>query len=445
MSNKPGQSDAIVVGGGVSGLAAARELARSGRSVVLLEARPRLGGRIDTRRPRGWPLPVEMGAEFIHAGNAELWRLARAAAIRPARLPDSHWLARAGAVRPIVDLDRRLGVVMNRIHPRGAADLSFAAYFRRHPARVAADDWALARGFVEGFEAAPLGEISARSLAGESMDERRQYAVPAGYDALVAKLADGCARAGARIVRGMVVRSVAWRRGRARVTARDAVTGGDRVFSGRAVVVALPLGVLKARSGTGAVRFRPSLGRAQRSIDGMGMGHVVRINIRFSRAAWRRMLPASLRRPRPLGFGFLHAPSAAVPVWWSLSRHPVLVGWAGGPSARRLLALPGSSRLKRAISSLAETLGVAPALVENGVMDWQASDWTGDPFSRGAYSFTAAGNDGGAAELRRPLRGTLFFAGEATAAGSEVGTVHGALRSGVRAGRGASRALGRRR
>ena len=77
--------------------------------------------------------------------------------------------------------------------------------------------------------------------------------------------------------------------------------------------------------------------------------------------------------------------------------------------------------------------------------DWAGFDWTNDPFSRGAYSFTAAGEDGTAAKLRRAVKGTLFFAGEATAEGAEVGTVHGALSSGLRAAAEVRRALGRPR
>jgi monoamine oxidase len=60
-------------------------------------------------------------------------------------------------------------------------------------------------------------------------------------------------------------------------------------------------------------------------------------------------------------------------------------------------------------------------------------NWSRDHFSRGAYSFPSAGHDEGPAKLAEPLRDTLFFAGEATASGEEIGTVHGALASGLRA------------
>jgi monoamine oxidase len=432
---KPDEVDVIVIGGGVSGLAAARGLSRANRSVILLEARSRLGGRVHTSRPPKWPLPVELGAEFIHGGNAQLWRLVRRAHARPRTLSDRHWLSRGGSLELIHGLDRKLGAVTGLIRPGKADDLSFAGYFRRYPAKVPAEEWLLARGIVEGFEAATMGKISARSLAGEFLKEQHQYVVPGGYDQLIRSLVDDCAGGGVRMIREMVVKAVTWRRGRVRVEGRDALTKSPRIYSARAAVITLPLGVLKARAGAGAVRFQPRLAAKKAAIAGMQMGHVFRLNIRFTQKAWRHLLPRVLRRGAGRGFGFIHSDAKGVPVWWSHSDEPTLVGWVGGPAAKSLLRLAPGARLKRALASLAEILRVAPETLRGGVEDWKAVDWTGDPFSRGAYSFTAAGQDRRAAELARPMKQTLFFAGEATADGAEVGTVHGALRSGIRAAR----------
>src|SRR3712207_6051687 len=69
--------DVIVLGAGVAGLVAARDLGAAGLRVLILEARNRPGGRIATVRDPALPLPVELGAEFIHGRPPELFELAR--------------------------------------------------------------------------------------------------------------------------------------------------------------------------------------------------------------------------------------------------------------------------------------------------------------------------------------------------------------------------------
>jgi len=64
-------AEVIVIGAGAAGLAAARELTAAGCSVLILEARERVGGRCWTRRMPGLEIPVELGAEFIH-GEAKV-------------------------------------------------------------------------------------------------------------------------------------------------------------------------------------------------------------------------------------------------------------------------------------------------------------------------------------------------------------------------------------
>ena len=58
-------TDVLVLGAGVSGLAAAARLTQAGCTVGVLEARDRVGGRIHTLRDGRWPVPVELGAEFV--------------------------------------------------------------------------------------------------------------------------------------------------------------------------------------------------------------------------------------------------------------------------------------------------------------------------------------------------------------------------------------------
>ena len=69
------ETDVLIIGAGVAGLAAAAEVASSGRRVTVLEARDRIGGRILTLHPDGTDFPIELGAEFVHGRPPELLRL----------------------------------------------------------------------------------------------------------------------------------------------------------------------------------------------------------------------------------------------------------------------------------------------------------------------------------------------------------------------------------
>lgn len=421
------QSDLLVLGGGVAGLAAAAELARRGFSVTLLEARDRLGGRICTTRPQRGAAPVELGAEFIHAGNPALWRFLKKHRVAAKHLPGGHWRFAGGRMWQIEDAAAELEVVTQRIDPKRMPGWSFAKFLRQHRHRFTADQCAFATEFVEGFEGAPPEEMSATAMQGESFDTSEQFALPGGYDQLVNALAADARRAGATIALGCVVRSIAWRPGCVTVHSRK------NTWQAKAAVIALPIGVLQAAARQrGAVAFRPALREKQKLISRMRMGHVIRLTLRFEPRAWRSLLPKSLR-PARNGFGFIHSGIAGVPVWWSLSRRPMLTGWVGGPAAGALARQSEHGILQKALASLAEIFGQPKSRLRAALADFATHNWSRDPFTRGAYSFTVAGQEGASAKLREPVARTLFFAGEATADGAEVGTVHGALASGLRA------------
>ena len=93
------KSDVIVIGAGAAGLAAARLLGERGARVDLLEARDRIGGRILTRRREGWPVPIELGAEFVHGRPPETFRIVEAAGLLMDRLPDAHAMIARGRVQ----------------------------------------------------------------------------------------------------------------------------------------------------------------------------------------------------------------------------------------------------------------------------------------------------------------------------------------------------------
>jgi monoamine oxidase len=423
----------VVIGGGVAGLAAAAELGESGASVVLLEARSRIGGRIWTRRPSGWPCPIELGAEFVHGRNPDLFALVEEPESRPnaiaiTRIPDLHLEARdRGEFRPLGDVWSRFEKITRKMRSDGE-DRSVAEFLRRH--LLSPSDRRLLKGLVEGYDAAPVTRASEKALstAGEgpsTPDERSQFRVLSGYDSVVRLLERRAKRAGVRIRVSTVVTDLMWRRGRVEIrTAR-----GRREIADRAVIT-LPIGVLAAPPGArGAIRFDPDPAPLRRALAGLEMGEVMRIVLRFREAFWRDALGEHA------GASFLHTSPPFRTIWTAAPLEvPMLTLWAGGPAAKTLGEGGREAALEIGLRELARLFGTTVSRVNGLLIAAHAHDWTGDPFTRGAYSYQAVGGSSSPQLLGRPVRDTLYFAGEATSS-EESGTVPGAIASGRRAAR----------
>src|SRR5919205_896698 len=100
--------DVAVIGAGVAGLSAARDLTAHGLTVEVLEARRRIGGRVFTLHDAQVGVPVELGAEFVH-GSAELTlRLAREARLTVCDIAGERWESGRSRLRPVHDFWERL-------------------------------------------------------------------------------------------------------------------------------------------------------------------------------------------------------------------------------------------------------------------------------------------------------------------------------------------------
>ncbi len=95
--------DVLVLGAGAAGLAAARDLSQAGLRVTVIEARPRIGGRILTRHDPRVPVPLELGAEFVHGEAPETFAIARAAGLGVLEIPDLHESVAGGRFKPMPD------------------------------------------------------------------------------------------------------------------------------------------------------------------------------------------------------------------------------------------------------------------------------------------------------------------------------------------------------
>src|SRR5579863_10767543 len=90
----------VVVGAGAAGLMAARDLARAGSRVTILEARTRCGGRIYPLPAQEFGYPAEGGAEFVHGAAPVTRALMREAGLSLLPRAGTRWSARTGALSP---------------------------------------------------------------------------------------------------------------------------------------------------------------------------------------------------------------------------------------------------------------------------------------------------------------------------------------------------------
>ena len=431
---RPRSFDFAVVGAGAAGLAAARVLTSSGASVALFEARSRVGGRVWARPLAGGV--ADLGAEFIHGRDRHVFEEAETAGLQVLRIADRHVELRAGVWRPLTHVWRRFDRLTRGI-ARVRRDRSIAEYIAARGASLSASDRRLLVSMVEGFDAAPIeiAGANAISTAGQppaDPGERAQFRLASGWrgylDWMHARLDPRLCR----VLLATPVRRIAWSSSGARLS----TDLGE--YRTRSVLVTLPVGVLQAAPGTeGAVQFEPDPPRLRRALAGLAMGDVVRLVLRFREAFWRKSDSSRRVRRRPEGEPtFFHVPDGEFPTWWTSSpvESATLTLWAGGSAARSLLGRGRAEIRRRALRTLASSLGVALPFVRARLLGADSHDWSGDPFSRGAYSFARVGGASAGRALGQPFGDTLFFAGEAVATDS-AGTVTAALASGRRAAR----------
>ena len=438
------RTDVVIIGAGVAGLAAARRLHEHGVRGVVLEARTRIGGRVHTIRDARSPVPIELGAEFVHGDAPELTDIAREAALTAVDVVGTRWTASHGRFTALPDFWERIDRVLGRAKASRDPDRPLSSLFDERPGgHRFARDRTLAREFVEGFHAAELDRISERAVAeggnpGEDPAEQRMARFVDGYGAVVEWLAMPVR---AEIQCGRVVERVEWEQGRVRVLA--ATPGVAETYDARAVVVTLPVSLLhEEAAGPGAVTFSPEIPTVRAAAARVAMGQVRRIALLLDRPLVE--LLDERRRVQLADLTFVHARGVDVPVWWTAFplRTNLLIGWAGGPAAIALEQHPGEFEA-RAVASLASAMDLDRRRLARHVLASFSHDWGHDPFARGAYSYALVDGADVPARLAKPVHHTIFVAGEATDESGRTATVHGAIASGYRAAEQVARALTR--
>jgi len=395
--------DVIVVGAGAAGVAAARALGVGKLSVLLLEARNRIGGRAWTVRHDG--LPLDLGCGWLHSAEENEWAaVAEELGFALDRTPPP-WGRRA-----------------HQLNFSTADQAAFAAAWNRFDERVAAAakeraDGAAAECLAPGCRWNALLNAMSSYINGVELDRLSvhdflryhntgvNWRVEKGYGALIE-----AAAAGLDVARDCPATLIDHAGTRVRVeTPRGAIAA-------RAVIVAVPSSIIASE----ALRFVPALPDKVEAAAALPLGLADKVFLRVDRP---EDLPVQTRV-----FGAIDRTATG-------SYHlrpfgaPMIEGYFGGAFARELEQAGDRAFADFAIDQLVAHFG---GDFRRRLTPLAVSAWGCDPFALGSYSYARIGHSDARPALAAPVDDRLFFAGEACSI-NDYSTAHGAYRTGVAA------------
>lgn len=422
--------DAVVVGAGVAGLAAAASLRQAGARCLVLEAGTRLGGRAFTDHPAALGgAAFDHGASWLHAAERNpLVPLAQAAGI-PLGDTRGDWTrhvvidgraANGDELAAYLDMRERFEATA-RARAAAGPDTSVDAAV----APLRGDPWLAT---VATWEASLIAAADPRDLSVQDWHLNElsggNLRVGGGLGAMVARVLGPMAGA---VRLEAPVRRIAWDRPGGAVE----VTGDFGTLAARAAIVTVSTGVLRA----GGIAFSPALPEDRRAaLDGLPMGLLSKVALAATAVNRRGMAPGTSL------FHRLDDPAERAIFFslWPLGQDHV-VGFFGGRAAWALAAEGAAATEAFARAELGRLLGTQAAA---GFGPAVVTNWGTDPAFLGAYAYARPGCLAARAAMDAPIAERLWFAGEAWCMDGLAGTVGGAFLSGTRAATAAARALG---
>ncbi|XP_057720796.1 probable polyamine oxidase 4 [Arachis stenosperma] len=423
----------IVIGAGISGVAAARSLYDASFKVTVLESRDRVGGRIHTDYSFG--CPVDMGASWLHGVCNEnplaplirglgltLYRTSGDNSVLYDHDLESYMLFNINGhqvpqqtVIEVGDTFKRILEETGKVRDENPDDMSvsqaISIVLDRHPELrqqgLAHEvlQWFICR--MEAWFAADADMISLKTWDQEHVLTGGHGLMVQGYDPIIKSLAkDIDIRLNHRVTK------ISSGYNKVMVTIE-----GGRNFVADAAIITVPLGILKAN----LIEFEPKLPDWKVSaISDLGVGNENKVALRFDKVFWPNVELLGIVAPTSYACGyFLNLHKA--------TGHPVLVYMAAGRFAYDLEKLSDESAAEFVMQQLKNMFPDACEPVQ-----YLVSRWGTDPNSLGCYSYDLVGKPTDVYDkLRAPL-GNLFFGGEAVSLDNQ-GSVHGAYSAGVMA------------
>ncbi|NKB57378.1 MAG: FAD-dependent oxidoreductase [Alphaproteobacteria bacterium] len=409
--------DVIVIGAGMAGITAARELSRAGLSVKILEARDRIGGRIMTVDDFCDGL-VEGGAEFVHGRKAATMKEVEAAGLTLRGSPQMRRTAfnLGGGTRwlPIACLHPGTWAcagMRGKITRSEPPDLSAREFMDKHGytgrARQLTEMTLLQHLPGSADDVGVLGWIDDGVM---DLQNRYNHRIVTGYSSLPHSMAKDL-----DIRLNTVVETVIWNGEGVRLQ----LQGGEELEA-QAVISTLPVGVLKA----GAVRFEPALPESKQwALAHMEAGPITKILMHFNEQFWPRWMEMAASATGPVN------------LYWTSFRNmkdrpAALTGYCIGPRSTALSEESDDKATEIVMDDLKRMYpGADP---HRALADIRFVKWGEDPFAGGGYTYLRPGGRGAREKLRAMDTGALFWAGAGTESRPVSELVETAYLSGLR-------------
>ena len=406
--------DVIIVGAGISGLAAANHLVEDGKDVLVLEARDRIGGRIWSYSWHG--VTIEEGANWIHTADGNpLTKFAEQYSLTTYATPLNSMVAYLNGKQIANDVYDNLvnkfwSYIIAKKHKGQDESLVETVNRFMEEESFTSDEKDILK-FLANSEISNEYGVELDKLSRDYFDIGEDYGdgelvLPNGLQQIINIL-----KSDLKIQLNHIVTKIDYNKEN-----RIVVHARNKKFFSKKVLVTVPLGVLKS----GDIEFSPELPESkQNAISDLGMGLLQKHWLLFDKVFWDEnviwILPVNEKNWECMNYTF--------------SGKPILLCFSMGEFARMQEALPDSMITLDIMRILKDTYGQNIS----DPLDVHYTKWASDKFSYGAYSYTAVGNTPETYfEISSPINELIYFAGEHTHE-SYPATIHGAYLSGIRA------------
>ncbi|KTD75108.1 FAD-dependent oxidoreductase [Legionella waltersii] len=416
--------DTIIIGGGVAGLSAAKTLHDNQQNVLLIEARNRLGGRVDSTYD--WGFAIEMGASWIHGiNNNPLVPLIGNRSL----ILNSYDNSKLTEMLKDFALYNHDGKLINteELHLFYTLTKEFLRFCKEYNTRKSYEElfsllikdkglnqnqisilhYALDNIYtyefgedLDGLSKNVFSPYETSSVSGKNA------LLPEGYYQLFQGFSENIP-----IHLNQIVQEINYSGHEVKILTQN------NAYYAKKVIITVPLGVLKSNK----ITFSPNLPDDKlQAIKKLQMGNYEKLYLYFDHVFWDRNKEwiGILPKQKHQAFNIFN--------YYKYTKKPVLIVFTSGKLAREMEKGNLTNWVMKRLRTIYGEDIPDPIKIKK-------THWASDPYTLGSYSYLPIGVDKREiANLAKPVAGRIYFAGEATS-DSDPSTVHGAYLSGIRA------------